>query len=405
MKVMFIISMIRAKILMRKRLLLVLCLVLPIIFYFIISEIFVQSDVYNKIPVVLIDEDNTETSRQITDKLKNNDSLRCYDENMDKALKGLEDGKVEGVYVFKKGLELGVKNGSIGNLVDVYYLPQNTAAVGLTDMVAGEIIPVVCFSKAGTLGEELYKQYKNNSANIIKENIINYAESLEGDKTYKLPILFNTSRTKDISEIQNKFNRSDLGRRSVLGMLVLFNTLFILSSYSNIMSEKTNKVYTRIKATGVSRISILCADILGIMIVCFFIGVLQITMLYPIFKFKGVGTVLSIMIIYLFYSYCIASMLILFTKIFKNFVSLQSFIPQFAFFIALLGGCLLGIELIPKNIRPLSMIMPTYWANDALTKIILQNGNVTTIFLNLIVIMAMGIAFSLVSIRKDSAFY
>lgn len=401
---MFIITKTRIKLLLRKKLLLSLCVILPLVFYFIAGEIFSKSEAYNKIPIVLIDEDNTDISRLIVEKLKSNDSLKCYEETIDKALKSLEENDIEGVYLLRKGLKDKIEREDINNLVDVYYLPQNTAAVGLTDMVAGEIMPVVCAYKVGALGEKLYKQYKHKDSLVIKEKILNYTKELEQDETFKLPIIFENISSKVSAADTSKFDRSELGKRAVVGMMVLFNTLFILSNYSSIMRERTNNVYTRIKSTGVSKLSILCADTLGIIIVGSLMGIIQVALLYPIFRFKSIFGALTIIITYIVYTYCIASILILFTRIFKNFMSLQGFIPQFTFFIALLGGCLLGIEFIPGNIRVLSILIPTYWANDALSKLILKAEDISSIYINLIVLAAMGILYSTISLLKEKDF-
>jgi ABC-2 type transport system permease protein len=400
----FIITKTRIKLLLRKKLLLALCLILPIVFYFIAGEIFSKSEAYNKIPIALIDEDNTEISKLIVDKLKSNDSLKCYEESIDKALKSLEENEIEGVYLLKKGLKDKIESEDINDLVDVYYLPQNTAAVGLTDMVAGEIMPVVCSYKVGALGEKLYKQYKHKESLIIKEKIISYSNELEQEETFKLPIIFKSISSKVSSADTSKFDRSELGKRAVVGMLVFFNTLFILSNYSSIMRERTNNIYRRIKSTGVSKLSILCADTLGIIIVGSLMGIIQVGLLYPVFKFKSILGVLAIIITYLIYTFCIASILILFTRIFKNYVTMQGFIPQFTFFIALLGGCLLGIELIPGNIRVLSILSPTYWANDALTKLILKAEGINSIYVDLIILTAMGTLYSTISLIKEKNF-
>lgn len=402
MRDLLIITAARIKLLLRKRLLLALCIVLPIIFYLIIGQIFAKSEAYNKIPIVVIDEDNTKTSKLISEKLKSNETLECYEQNIEKSLLLLEESKIEGIYIFKKGFEENIKKDNLKGLIDVYYLPQNTAAVGLTDMVAGEIMPVVCYFKVGAIGEDLYKQYNSSESNIISEKIIKYAKDLESDESFRLPIIIKSTNSKAASNAAIKFDRSDLGKRAVIGMIILFNTLFILSNYSGIMRERTNNIYKRIKAAGVSKLSIICADTLGIIIVGSLMGIIQIVLLYPIFKFKNITTVMSIMSIYLFYTYCTAAMLILFTRIFKNYVSLQGFIPQFVFFIALLGGCLLGIELIPRNIRILSVVMPTYWANDALTKIVLYGFSINTVLLNLLILASMGTVFTLLSLLNEN---
>ena len=87
-------------------------------------------------------------------------------------------------------------------------------------------------------------------------------------------------------------------------------------------------------------------------------------------------------------------MLICFTNIFKNIISIQGFVPIFTFFMGLISGCLLGIELIPRNIRFMSYLMPAYFANDAITKVILYKyGFKSIIFDSIILLTASGSIF------------
>ncbi|MGE5494674.1 MAG: ABC transporter permease [Burkholderiales bacterium] len=115
------------------------------------------------VPIGWIDEDNTEFSRLL---LKNVEELKVvWVTTGDEATltANLQTGRLEGVFVIKKGFEQSIKNGEFGNTLKLLRSPYSTAAGVISESVGGEAMRLwaTCYSakEAEKLGgEELYKK-------------------------------------------------------------------------------------------------------------------------------------------------------------------------------------------------------------------------------------------------------
>jgi len=393
----FLIAQIRIKILLRRKSLLILCIILPIVFYSFIGKVFKESDSYDKVPIALVDEDKSESSSIIIKNLKKNDILNCKVVEKKEALKLVTNNKVEGVFLFTKGLEENIKKESFKDIVQVYHLPDNSLVSALSDVVAGEMLPLVCTSQAANTSEFLFKKHNSSKKTVIKEEAIAFGKEAMKDASYNLPIEI-TALTPDMKEVSLKaFRRSVIPKQSALGMFLIFTTLYLFLNCTSLMKEKACKVYNRLRISGCSLLHLLLGDLLGIFIVGMALQIIQLPLLYILFKGSGLSKFMYILIINSLYIFCIGNLLIVLTKIFKNTTALQSFMPIFVFLIGLIGGCLWNVELLPKNFHIFSMMMPTYWAQSSLTNLILYNHSFSTILNSLIFLFVEGCIFFIIS--------
>ena len=393
----FLIAQIRIKILLRRKSLLILCIILPIVFYSFIGKVFKESDSYDKVPIALVDEDKSESSSIIIKNLKKNDILNCKVVEKKEALKLVTNNKVEGVFLFTKGLEENIKKESFKDIVQVYHLPDNSLVSALSDVVAGEMLPLVCTSQAANTSEFLFKKHNSSKKTVIKEEAIAFGKEAMKDASYNLPIEI-TALTPDMKEVSLKaFRRSVIPKQSALGMFLIFTTLYLFLNCTSLMKEKACKVYNRLRISGCSILHLLLGDLLGIFIVGMALQIIQLPLLYILFKGSGLSKFMYILIINSLYIFCIGNLLIVLTKIFKNTTALQSFMPIFVFLIGLIGGCLWNVELLPKNFHIFSMMMPTYWAQSSLTNLILYNHSFSTILNSLIFLFVEGCIFFIIS--------
>ena len=279
----------------------------------------------------------------------------------------------------------------------MYHLPGNSLVTALSDVVAGEMMPLVCTSQAANTSELLFKKHNSSKKAVIKNEAISFGKEAMKDASFNLPIEIKTL-TPDMKESSLKtLGRSIIPKQSALGMFLIFTTLYLFLNCTSLMKEKTCKVYNRLRISGCSIFHLLLGDLLGIFIVGMALQTIQLPLLYILFKGSGLINLLYILIVNSLYIFCIANLLLILTKIFKNTTALQSFMPIFVFFIGLVGGCLWNVELLPKNLHFFSMMMPTYWAQSALTNLILYNHSFNTSFNSLIFLFVEGCIFFVIS--------
>jgi len=381
------------KILSRKKVLMVLIILAPLVSLMFAQTIFTSAAFFDKVPIALIDEDNSVTSQRIMASISNSTSLKCKIINKKDIVKTLNDNVIQGVYILNSGLEEKLKKQEFDNLITVHYLPDNLFAIGITDVIASKLSYYVCGNKAANIGQQVIG--KNNSVRIY-DDIIDYNLSRINDPEFKLPL--NVKSLSPGSKIENTalLKGNVVSKQFALGMVIIFTTLFLLPGCSSIMKTRASGVYKRIQAAGVNKSYLFLSDLISIMLSGIFVFSLQLFLLSRVMEigFKSFAFVIISCVIYMF---CISNLFILSTRVFKNYINLQNIMPVIILFMGLLGGCLWSVELMPKSILIVAHLMPTYWLHQALTSLILYNGNVNDILLGLVVLVGYGIGFMIIN--------
>ncbi|MBK5240128.1 ABC transporter permease [Clostridium sp.] len=393
---------IRMKILFKKKILITLSIIVPLILLMFVATIFTKPSFLNKVPIAVIDEDNSVTSRRILEGLSHSNSLKCIIIKKADISKNLNDNFVQGVYILNSGLEENIEKQRFDDLITVHYLPHNVFAPGITDVIAGEILYYVCGVKAASTGE---KAISKNADIKVYDEIIMYNLSHINDPNFNLPLKVNSISPNTKMENTAMIKGDIVSKQFSLGMVIIFSTLFLLSGSATIMKTRSSGVYKRIKASGVPYSYLLLSDVISIMLSGSFVVLLQFSFLYKTMDMKSLksfGLVITICIVYMF---CMSNLFVLLTRIFKSHITFQSVMPVFILFMGLISGCLWSMELMPQKIIQVAHLMPTYWIHNAITKLILYNGSINDILLNLIYLVLYGIIFMAIGfiIEKNRA--
>lgn len=384
----------RMKILVKNKMLIILSILAPLISLMFVSTIFTRPSFFDKVPIAVIDEDNSVTSKRILDGLSHSSSLKCTVIKKTDINKNLNDNFVQGVYILNSGLEENLKKQKLDKLITVHYLPHNVFAPGITDIIASQLLYYVCGVKSAITGEEAIS--KNDDINVY-DDIIMYNLNHINDANFNLPL-----KIKSISPNTKKENaamvKGDIvSKQFALGMVIIFSTLFLLSGSATIMKTRSSGVYKRIKAAGVPYSYLLLSDVISIILSGSFVVLLQFSFLYKVMDIQNVGSYGLVIISCLIYMFCMSNLFVLLTRIFKSHITFQSIMPVFILIMGLLSGCLWSVELMPQKIIQLAHLMPTYWIHNGISNLILYNGTIDDILLNLICLIGYGIVFMIIN--------
>ncbi len=385
----------RMKILLRKKMLITLSIIAPLISLIFVASIFNRPSFFDKIPIAIIDEDNSATSKKIIEGLGHSNSLTCTVIKKSEINKNLNDSLVQGVYIFNSGLEKNIENQNLENLITVHYLPHNLFAPGITDVIASELLYYVCGVKSAVTGQEVIQK---TTGIDVYDDIITYNLSSINDSKSNLPL-----KIKSISPNTKKENgamiKGDIvSKQFALGMVIIFSTLFLLSGSATIMKTRASGVYKRIQAAGVPYSYLLLTDVISNILSGGFVVLLQFTFLYKVLEIQSVRSYGLVIISCLIYIFCMSNLFVLLTRIFKSHIAFQSIMPVFILIIGLLGGCLWSIELMPQNLILVAHLMPTYLIHNGITNLILYNGNIADILFNSTLLIGYGIVFMIINL-------
>ncbi|MBZ9685477.1 ABC transporter permease [Clostridium estertheticum] len=384
----------KMKLIMRKKILILLSILAPLIALMFVDSIFTRPSFFNKVPIAVIDEDNSVTSKRIVAELSNSSSLKCTVIKKTDINKNLNDNFVQGVYILNSGLEENIEKQKFDKLVTVHYLPHNVFAPGITDVIASQLLYYVCAVKSASTGEE--SMSKNDDIKVY-DDIIMYNLNHIDDPNFNLPLKINSISPN--TKVENTaITKGDIvSKQFSLGMVIILSTLFLLSGCATIMKTRSSGVYKRIKVAGVPYSYLLLSDVISIMLSGSFVVLLQFSFLYKVMDMQDAQIFGLVILSCLIYMFCMSNFFVLLTRIFKSHISFQSIMPVFILFMGLLSGCLWSMELMPQKIIPVAHLMPTYWIHNAITNLILYNGNIGDITLNLIFLIGYGIVFMIIN--------
>ncbi|WP_163193785.1 ABC transporter permease [Clostridium thermarum] len=380
----------RFKLMLRNRLFILLCILLPLTFSIMVDRIFEKTNLYEAVPIAVIDRDGSPLSQKIVEDIKDNPALDLHTIEENEIEGYLSKERVQAVYVFKSGFEENIQKGQYEDIVSVYAVPGSITAMGVSDIIAGEIIPSICQYKVINAAEGLLPSEERQR---IIEGINMRIEEYQSDHTFKLPVLVDTRTpqwTGDQSEEDNKDNGDTFSVSIGLGLIIIFTTIFMLTGCSNIIKERENKVRNRIKTAGVASGKLLIADILAVALAGIIITVFQFIMMHTVLKGVSFQGLVAIALLMLVYTLAAATMLNLVASIFPRHISFQSFMPIVILVMGILSGCIWSLEMMPAALGKLAAFMPTYWVHDGLAQIILYGGGIHGILYNLAVLLAMA---------------
>jgi ABC-2 type transport system permease protein len=381
----------RFRLMLRNRLFIVLCILLPLFFSLMVNRIFAKSNLYESVPIAVIDQDNSKLSKKVIADIKENPSIYLETIEDDEIEEYISKEKVQAVYIFKKGLEEHIQKGRYEEIISVYTVPGSLTAMGISDIIAGEIIPSICEYKVINASENLLPAEERQK---IIEGISTRIEKYHLEEDFNLPVLVDT-RTPKSTGVQEEGNKDTFSMSIGLGLIIVFSTIFMLTGCSTIIKERENKVRNRIKTAGVTPLRLLTADILAVTFAGMLITLLQFIMMYPVLEGVAFNGLAAITILTAAYTLTAATMLILFSAIFPTHISFQSFMPIVILVMGIVSGCIWSLEMMPAAVSRLSAFMPTYWAHGGLTEIILYGGNPGSVVYNLAMLLIMSGIFTI----------
>lgn len=387
----------RIKILLQNKALLFISIIIPLLFFYFIGVIFNSSEDYSKIPISIIDEDNSDYSKEIINNISENELLRIVNVSLDKAFNLLYKNRIEAIYVFNRGLKEKILNEKLDEIVEVHYLHDSFLATGISDIIGGEILPFIGDVKAA---KKVVRTYKKNNVNDY-ENAFNksleYSSKLWEDKEFTLPITFKNRLPNSEDETYLNINTDVVHKQSLLGLSLVFSTIYLMFCSATIIKERESYVYNRLKVIGYKLWEINLSNLIGIFIVGILLLNIHFVSFFRFIEVKNSVSILNGLLVYIAFIFCISSLVMLLTKLFSNGIALQSFALPFVIFIALLGGCIFSIELLPKKAIIFSKITPTYWGIDGLYKSLVLELSFKSIKSNVLILFLMGIVLNLLA--------
>lgn len=365
-----------------------------------------KNEKLNIIPVAIADEDNSESSRILIERLSKKEGIGIYRVSRDVGTEMVENGEAEQLFILKRGFEAAIKEGNSREIIDVISSPSSYSTDFTREVVAGETLRLVTSEMAANTVLEHYKELGIETDEAFKDEVFVFLDSLWEPEPL-MTMNYKELKGSVIAEAEHK--GLPTASASSAGLIVAFIMFYMLFSSGWLLEERMNGTIMRLETAngalavsfGASVLSLFAAGALQIIM---FSGVLKL--FFGITLFSGVyayfvlmAYVLSVIAISLFLSAILGTM-----------AQLQAGAPVLALFTGFLGGCFWNFLEVPEEMQKLSLCTPQGWALKGINSLLVDPANNLAAVKSIIVLMTIALillplSYIIVVLQKNDGYF
>lgn len=351
----------RLRVLFSDKLFILAMLIVPVLLS-LITGYAQRKEKLGYIPVIFVDEDNTEYSELLCDRLAKKEGLKVNTGAREFALEQLEKSNVEAVIIIEEGFQKELQKGQLNELITFIKLPSSYSAELLKEIVCSQVLRVYGGDFTYNWIDKSFKNEGDKAASISRE-----------DTAAKVEEYWNPQPLMTISYEKIRVNPAIEGTITIppyaaasLGLLILFIMMGLLFGSGWLCEEKVNGTIRRVMSVKGSIVPLFTGNtvalfLMGVLLTLIFAGIQRI-----FFGAALISGPLSLMVI-ITYILCVVSISMFFSTIFKTPHQLQASAPVIALITGIMGGCLWNFAGVPKSLMSMALITPQGWALRALT--------------------------------------
>lgn len=350
----------RWKLILTNRKLTFVMVFLPILLSLSVSLVFRDYSAIDRIPVALIDQDQTSQSGHLMNKLMHLESLDVEVIDPRHALAKLNNNQIEAIFTIKPGYEAMILSGEISDTVQVTFLESNMVASALGDIVAREIIEAFAVHSAGIKAERLL------GTPDAKTEAMDLARSFIDKETFELELktrVMAPGSSRETPENNHLAPQEVMRNRIVIGMILASTSFFMIFIGSATIEERRQAHFKRLKCAGQPRLT---GAFLGFFTFTTGLLVIQFLVLSSLLDLFAVRNFIDLFLVLAGFSSSLCGLMIFAGIWFDKASVFQSMAAPAIFFICLAGGAFWSLELIPDQLLFFSQATPVYWTMESL---------------------------------------
>lgn len=175
-------------------------LLFPLLFTFMINYLVLAVESDTKLPISVIQEEDTERSRALTEAIKTTDYLRVVDLEKEEALNQLKKNELEAVFVIKSGYERQIERGGRNRLIEAYEADLSLAFIPITETITSYIQQDAGRSKAYYELTNLNAEYNQETTIDLNEYIELSKEKEASENLLETSLVYNDSKMAETQE-------------------------------------------------------------------------------------------------------------------------------------------------------------------------------------------------------------
>ena len=308
-----------------------------------------------KVPLAIVDEDNSQYSQIVIKKVQDNLVLRAQVTNRKSAEQLLKSNKIDCIFVFQNGFEKKLLNGEVG-IITIVKTPLSLASGMIMEVVASQVLRLSSNVSAANYVVEKYRELGLSGEQNVWDNAWNYTDSQWEPE----PLMIMSYKEIDINQALTKQQSGVLQLKSLMGWLlsVLMLAAFLASIW--VIDEQKYGVFQRIKTTNVKLYTYLIGNSIPFLLLL----VINIYLVFGwdiLFYQLSFGDGLKLSFIVIVYAIFCWTLSIALASVIKSVSQFQIVALLITFVTSLASGGIIPASEVIKFLNVLKYFTPQYW--------------------------------------------
>lgn len=336
--------------------------------------------------VAIVDEDHSQISEMIVEKLKSQKAYEFYAGTYDESIIDLKKDNIIGVVYIQEGFEVGLEQGK----VNVTFFKEGASAeLSTLENTLGSLITEVIGDKFFAKGITSFLEAKG--VDITTKEI--YDDLLENKETV---ITFQSKASFFQKDDWVKYN---VIKSTFTGFLLFFSMFTIMFGIGTLVDEKELMVWQRQLVSPLSKMSLITGNLISNFIVSMVQMLFVVLASKLFFNMDWGGSTLALICVLGAYVIAGTAMGLFITGFIKTQQQLAAILPTIIVATSMIGGCMWPVEMMgSKFLRTFAEFLPQRWGMVGLSKVILYNGGMEDVIKPIIILLVIAVVFLLASI-------
>jgi len=342
-------------------------ILMPIIFIVVFASVFGNMG-NSSITLNYIDQDQSPASKAIVASLAKVQGFQLKEDTertLDQQITSIRDGKQSSLLLIPQGFEASMKSGKGSAEMTLYRDENDNTSTAPIKAVLGRIVDeqrqvsaAEQLAAKGIQGEEMKKIF--TPPFVVKEQMENV-----------VPV--------------------DMVSQVVPGYTVMFVFFIIISMVRRFIRDKESGMTARLCSTPMKPLNYLIGMWVPYIIVVLFQSAVLLAFGHFVYGMQ-LGDVLAIALVVAALGICVTGLGLFISLIAKGENQGLAITQLIALGGAMIGGLWFPHEMMPKFMQTIGQLLPQYWAQDALKRIISHGAHVQDVWLNAVILLGIGIA-------------
>lgn len=336
--------------------------------------------------LAIVDEDGSQTSQMITERLKSNKAYTFYEGTYNESIIDLKKDNIIGFVYIEKGFETELEK---GKLSVTFYRESISAELITLENTLASIVTEVIRDKNYAIG--FSNVLENKGLNITTKEI--YDDLIENKEAYTT---FDSKASFYQMDDGVKYN---VIKSTFTGFLLFFSMFTIMFGIGTIVDEKELMVWQRQLVSPLSKKELITGNLLSNFIVSMAQMLVVVIISKLLFNMDWGGSTLALLSVLGAYVIAGTAMGLFITGFIKTQQQLAAVLPTIIVSTSMIGGCMWPVEMMgSKFLRTFAEFLPQRWGMDGLSKVILYNGGIGDVIKPIIILLIIAVVFLLAAI-------